>query len=177
MVVGLVPAASAADWTGGDGSACEHTATSEVISQAATCSVAGKKIITCTACGAEKTEVIAPTGKHDYGDWIKVDDSTHQRTCQNAGCNDTQTASHDFSTTDNDDSGHWKVCACGAKTAVVSHTDVYKRQRVYILLQPGVSGGGGPAAPKLYCAAGASDSIYGALFRQMCIRDSPCRER
>ncbi len=62
----------------------------------ATCVTAGVKQFKCTVCGyAGNSEVIDPTGIHDYGSWTKVDDSTHNRKCKNCPQMDTA-ASHSW---------------------------------------------------------------------------------
>ena len=50
----------------------------------------GERTYTCE-CGATKTESVDKLTAHAYGEWEKVDDSTHKRTCI---CGDIQTEEH-----------------------------------------------------------------------------------
>ena len=47
---------------------------------------------TCKDCGATKTTEIDPEG-HDWGDWMKLSDTQHKRTCS---CGDTETEEHNW---------------------------------------------------------------------------------
>ncbi len=58
-----------------------HNWNSGTITKAATCKEAGEKKYTCTTCNAEKTETINKLTTHSYGNWTKVNDSTHKHTC------------------------------------------------------------------------------------------------
>lgn len=60
----------------------EHTWDEGTVTKAPTCTAAGEKTFTCTVCGETKVEPIAPLG-HAYGNWTRVDDSTHRRVCAN----------------------------------------------------------------------------------------------
>lgn len=121
MTIGLMPAAMAEDWSGGKED-CPHKEVSESVSTEASCSTPGLKTITCTSCGAVKTEVISATGKHSYGDWSKLDDSRHQRRCINSGCDKTEEASHSFTTLNHNATDHWYECSvCGAKQSEEAH--------------------------------------------------------
>lgn len=63
-----------------------------------TCTETGVKSYACTAgCGATKVESVAAAG-HTYGSWVKVDGSTHKRTCTISGCTASETASHEWGT-------------------------------------------------------------------------------
>ncbi len=42
----------------------------------------GEKLYTCTACGAEKTEVLEKDPAHSYGDWEEYDDDQHKKECE-----------------------------------------------------------------------------------------------
>ncbi len=58
-----------------------------------TCKDTGVKTYTCTDCKATRTETVSATGKHTYGDWVKVDENTHKHTC--TGCGEaSETANH-----------------------------------------------------------------------------------
>ncbi len=45
------------------------------------CDTKGVMTYTCTDCGDTYTEDIDPTGEHTYGDWEKVDETSHKKTC------------------------------------------------------------------------------------------------
>lgn len=51
------------------------------VTQNATCGTTGVKTFICTACGAIKTEDVAKTSDHQYGDWTNADDSKHKHIC------------------------------------------------------------------------------------------------
>ena len=53
----------------------------------------GVKTFTCTVCKATKTESIAKTTAHEWGDWAKKDDKTHIRECK---CGASETKDHTF---------------------------------------------------------------------------------
>ena len=53
----------------------------------------GVKTFTCTVCKATKTESIAKTTAHEWGDWAKKDDKSHIRECK---CGATETKDHAF---------------------------------------------------------------------------------
>ena len=51
----------------------------------------GEKTYTCSGCSATRTEEIAKIAGHSFGEWSKVDDASHARTCE---CGETETAPH-----------------------------------------------------------------------------------
>jgi len=53
----------------------------------------GERTYTCLDCGSTKTEQIAKTTEHSHGAWSKVDEETHQRTCE---CGDVETEAHEW---------------------------------------------------------------------------------
>jgi pectin methylesterase-like acyl-CoA thioesterase/pectate lyase len=54
-----------------------HTWDEGAVKQEATCVSEGTFVYTCTSCGAQKTEIIAATGKHNYSDdWTVDKDAT-----------------------------------------------------------------------------------------------------
>ena len=55
-----------------------------------TCTEDGVKTQTCSECGHVNTVTTPATG-HTYGDWEKVDDTNHKKTC---ACGDVVTAAH-----------------------------------------------------------------------------------
>ena len=71
----------------------DHTWDSGTVSEAATCLANGKMIYKCTACSAEKSEII-PKGDdhHNYSDWKEVNGETHTHTCNL--CKETETKPH-----------------------------------------------------------------------------------
>lgn len=74
----------------------------------ATCTTAGKTAgKKCSVCGEvlEAQQDIPATGEHTWGEWSKVDDTNHKRTC--SVCQGEETAAHTW----NDDT----CSACGAE--------------------------------------------------------------
>ena len=62
---------------------CEHKMGGDVLSTvSATCTEPGSVTYTCSACGETYTETINPLG-HAYGQWTKLNDTQHQRVCEN----------------------------------------------------------------------------------------------
>ena len=88
--------------------------------KAATCKEAGVKTFTCTTtgCGATKTEPIAKLTTHNWGDWTKVDNDQHKRTCSTCGDSVAETDEHKW-----DDGKITKPATCatpGEKTYTCS---------------------------------------------------------
>jgi len=71
-----------------------HSFNAGVVTKEPTCSTTGIKTYTCNTCGGTKTETVAKTNDHIYGNWNKQDDSTHKRTCNL--CGKTESASHSW---------------------------------------------------------------------------------
>ena len=69
-----------------------HAWNSGTVTKAATCKETGTKRLTCTGCGATKDETIPVTNDHKYGNWSKVSETKHSRTC--GVCGKKETASH-----------------------------------------------------------------------------------
>ena len=69
-----------------------HTWNSGTITKQPSCKETGVKTYTCTACNATKTESIAKTNDHTYGNWTKVNDTSHKHTC--SVCSKEETANH-----------------------------------------------------------------------------------
>lgn len=69
-----------------------HTWNGGSVTKPASCKETGVKTYTCTACNATKTESIAKTTTHSYGNWTKVNDTTHKHTC--SVCSKEETANH-----------------------------------------------------------------------------------
>lgn len=67
----------------------------------ATCTTAGNKTIKCTVCNEDSTakEVEIPALGHKWGTFLPndTDTSKHTRACEREGCNETESAPHDFS--------------------------------------------------------------------------------
>ena len=80
--------------------ATEHTESSEITENyvAATCTETGSydKVVYCTECEtvlSRETVTVAAT-EHNYSEWEKADDKTHQRECE--VCGDVQSDTHNF---------------------------------------------------------------------------------
>ena len=58
-----------------------HTWNKGTVTQQPTCAEEGVKTFTCTGCKHTKTEPVAATGKHTFGNLTKVDDNNHKDTC------------------------------------------------------------------------------------------------
>ena len=71
---------------------CPHNWNNGSVTKQATCKEEGKNTFTCTICSATKTETIAKTTTHSYGNWVKVNDTTHKHTC--SVCSKEETANH-----------------------------------------------------------------------------------
>ena len=71
-----------------------HSWNSGSVTKAASCKETGVKTYSCTACNATKTETIAKTTDHKYGNWTKVNDTTHKHTC--SVCQKEETANHSW---------------------------------------------------------------------------------
>lgn len=57
-----------------------------------TCAQEGEKTYKCSKCSATKTESIAKTNDHTYGNWNRHDDNSHSKTC--SLCKDTVLNNH-----------------------------------------------------------------------------------
>ncbi len=53
----------------------------------------GEKTFSCTVCGEKKTEKIAKTTDHAFGNWTKHNANQHKRTCE---CGETEYANHNW---------------------------------------------------------------------------------
>lgn len=60
----------------------------------ANCKDGGQIKYTCTTCAATKTVATAKTNDHKFGSWIKINDTTHKRTC--SACAKEESASHSW---------------------------------------------------------------------------------
>lgn len=97
-----------------------HNWNSVTVLWRATCQQLGSQKLTCTACGASRTETIPITG-HAFGACEFVDENTHKRICADCGLEDT--ANHDYSGLAHDEKEHFKQCSgCGNKIENAAHT-------------------------------------------------------
>lgn len=99
----------------------------------ATCTTAGKTAgKKCSVCGEvlEAQQDIPATGEHTWGEWSKVDDTNHKRTC--SVCQEAETAAHTWNggeittepTTTTEGVKTYTCTACGdTKTEVVPKTE------------------------------------------------------
>ena len=62
-----------------------HNWNSGTVTKEATCKETGTKTVKCTDCGAERTETVAKTEYHPYGNWTQADNSSHYRVCTLCG--------------------------------------------------------------------------------------------
>ncbi len=76
---------------GASGTEAAHTWNAGTVTPA-TCQNQGVKEFQCTVCSYRKSEVIPASTAHNYGEWTKVDDATHNRTCKDCGRTDTAAA-------------------------------------------------------------------------------------
>ena len=58
-----------------------HTWDNGKITKQPTCKEEGIKNYTCTGCSATKTEPVAKTNEHTYGNWSMVDNTQHKQKC------------------------------------------------------------------------------------------------
>ena len=101
-----------------------------VVTTPATHTEKGVKTFKCTVCEATKTEDIPTLTEHSYGDWSKLDDEYHHRTCV---CGDEQKEAHKWNdgvvtvepTVDKDGTRTLTCTVCGAKKDVVEPYHVH----------------------------------------------------
>ncbi len=72
----------------------DHVWNSGKVTKEATCAETGTRTYTCASCKTTKTETIAKTDDHDFGEWKKVDGSSHSREC--SICHKTESVSHNW---------------------------------------------------------------------------------
>lgn len=108
----------------------DHNWNNGEITTPATCAAAGVKTYTCSDCSDTKTETVPATGQHTWGEWSKVDDTNHKRTC--SVCQEAATAAHTWNggeittepTTTTEGVKTYTCTACGdTKTEVVPRTE------------------------------------------------------
>ena len=100
------------------------------VTKPATHTEKGVKTFQCTVCEATKTEDIPTLTEHSYGDWSKLDDEYHHRTCV---CGDEQKEAHKWDdgvvtvepTEDKDGTRTLTCTVCGAKKDVVEPYHVH----------------------------------------------------
>ena len=101
-----------------------------VVTTPATHTTKGVKTFKCTVCEATKTEDIPTLTEHSYGDWSKLDDEYHHRTCV---CGDEQKEAHKWDdgvvtvepTVDKDGTRTLTCTVCGAKKDVAEPYHVH----------------------------------------------------
>ena len=101
-----------------------------VVTTPATHTEKGVKTFQCTVCEATRTEDIPTLTEHSYGDWSKLDDEYHHRTCV---CGDEQKEAHKWDdgvvtvepTEDKDGTRTLTCTVCGAKKDVVEPYHVH----------------------------------------------------
>ncbi len=71
-----------------------HSWNAGTVTKQPNCSETGVKTYTCSICNGTKTETIAKTTDHVYGNWTKLDDTKHQHSCTK--CGSAQTANHSW---------------------------------------------------------------------------------
>lgn len=71
-----------------------HTWNSGTVTKTPTCKDTGTKKLTCTACGAEKTETVPVTDDHKFGSWDTRGGDGHARKC--TVCGKEETADHNW---------------------------------------------------------------------------------
>jgi len=85
----------------------EHTWGDWVITTQPTCVAEGVRTATCASCNATKTMAIpAVAENHNFSGWESISDTQHSRSCQNNGCNATETADHDLKS----EVINWETC-------------------------------------------------------------------
>lgn len=77
----------------GDTQTAAHSWDDGAVTDEATCTTPGKMTYTCTDCGKTKTETIAPTGVHTFGEWTSDNDATHTHKCE---CGKSETLPHNW---------------------------------------------------------------------------------
>ena len=87
-----------------------------------TCTEKGSQKITCSECAAESTKDIPATGIHNYTDYSYINETNHQRVCDE--CNQQTTAEHTLSHDWMQNTlYHWTSCAdCGGRIRHQEHS-------------------------------------------------------
>ena len=78
----------------GNAQTANHSWNAGTVTKQPNCSETGVKTYTCSICNGTKTETIAKTTDHVYGNWTKLDDTKHQHSCTK--CGTAQTANHSW---------------------------------------------------------------------------------
>ena len=97
-----------------------HTWNSGTVIKQATCQETGSQKLTCTGCGAEKTETVPQTA-HVYGTAVSVDSDNHKSICKNCGKEDI--FAHRYAESwESDENGHFFSCEdCGQEKDRAAH--------------------------------------------------------
>ncbi len=120
----------ACDCGKGIGLAEAHKWNNGVVTVEPTHTTEGVKSFQCTVCEATKTEVVPKLTEHSYGDWSKLDDTYHHRTCV---CGNEQKEAHKWNdgvvtvepTEDKDGTRTLTCTACGATKDVAEPYHVH----------------------------------------------------
>lgn len=98
----------------------EHTWNNGTVITAATCTSAGSKQQTCTACSATRTVAVAQTA-HEFGPSAYVDDQGHKHSCKRCGTEVTE--AHQYGQTlAHDENWHFLRCeGCGHEKDQSAH--------------------------------------------------------
>ena len=106
----------------GKESTVAHSWNTGTVTKQATCSQTGTRERTCTAagCGAKKTETIAKSNNHSYGQWTTADAQNHSRTC--SVCGQKETKAHTYVAWQHDETSHFQICReCKYKANQTQH--------------------------------------------------------
>ena len=97
-----------------------HSWKEKEVTKVATCTEAGSRIVTCTSCDAEKTEVV-PVAEHSYTAFALVDEKSHSHSC--TGCGKEEILSHTYSDRYGYDvNEHYLICdGCGHTKDPAAH--------------------------------------------------------
>ena len=82
-------------------------------------------LLALTLVGGMMPAALAVSCSHnDWGAWVSLDDTYHQRKCTVSGCTGTEEAKHTFASAYKyNTTEHWKECSvCGAQQVRVTHT-------------------------------------------------------
>ena len=82
-------------------------------------------LLALTLVGGMMPAALAVSCSHnDWGAWVSLDDTYHQRKCTVNGCTGTEEAKHTFASAYKyNTTEHWKECSvCGAQQVRVTHT-------------------------------------------------------
>lgn len=105
----------------GKQSTLNHTWKDDQIIKEATCEKSGTKNQKCQQCSATREVTVPQTNQHRYSDWVRLDEDTHVRICED--CGREQKEAHKKSTRQSDLFEHWYECeVCGDRAGNEAHT-------------------------------------------------------